>query len=281
MDHPDSIISNIEKSENDKKKYQNGKNYIDTVAQLEKLQSEYSEVVKKNNTDKLVLKKTLDELPPLPNTEQKTRLKKAIDLLTRISEIEDNTDFDKNDEYKTNLDKELLLLDDYKKKLATHKEEIDRIKEFEKCYKCPSCEVFLRLKEKQLVIFSSIDENVDIKHSLHIVAETQKKIEHLEKSIDSLKKLITITERKYCEYTDLFDKFESLNFDEDLISVDFFIEKIKFWENTEREYRQLNFQIEKIESDPLEKKLFSEIQKYKTSRVLQRFDEQPRVIPKQ
>lgn len=257
MKNIESRLSSLEKS---KIYYINNKEFVSYKEKYEVFIQKYQNLYESNKKEIEYLQNQLRDISRSSKLESfdknnERNLQKCLELIDNINFLEiklnDPIDFD------TEIQKENVNYENLKD-LLTKKQQI--LSDYEKCYKCPSCQKILKINDNKLILSSGNDINPTvIKQEIDCLKGDLKKSELI---ISSFKKQQTIYQQTEEQYNYIFDQLDNMrgNIECDDIKKEIdninryleiskkiqSIEKDKLLEDTKKEMEIISSKIEKL-----------------------------------
>lgn len=243
----------IEEYETMKNIYLSNKKINSCLDNIKKLKDDYEKIAEKNNKDISMLNSELEKIPE-SNIDLLNKFKKIKELTDKSDDLEKDIDFDileKSDNL-IQIEEEKIL--ENNRKINEYNELLNLKNELDKCYKCPSCQSLLSLKNKQLSIFKINDQSIVLPP--YNIEDLKNIIKKSEKTIEKLKTSKIINNCKYDKYNEVNDKIEQI------MVESYESKKIEMMEKDIENRHKINQKIKNIEENVIGKKILSDINMY-------------------
>lgn len=243
----ESYLSSLEKS---KIYYINNKDFMSYKEKYEVLSQKYKNLQESNKKEIDCLHTQLDDIKKSSKVNSfdknsERNLQRCLELVDNIYSLErklnDPIDFDNE------IQKEIVNYENAKD-LLTKKQRI--LADYEKCYKCPSCQKMLKINDNKLILSESSNDitnaQIDINPKLikEEIDSLKDEVKKIELDISSLKKQQTIYQQTEKQYNDMFDQLDNMRGDIECDDIKTEIDNIN-------RYLDISKKIQSIEKDKL------------------------------
>lgn len=236
----ESYLSSLEKS---KIFYINNKDLVSYKEKYNILDQKYKNLYDSNKKEIEYLQIQIDDIKKsskikILDKNAEKNLAKCLELVNTIYSLENKI----NDpvDFEIDIQKESVIYENTKDLLLKKQRDLS---DYEKCYKCPSCQKILKINDNKLVLSNSeYETDINPKVIQQEIEYLKNDIKKCEQTLSSLKKQQTIYQQTEQQYNEMFDQLDTLRGDIECDNIKTEVDNIN-------KYFELSKKIQSIEND--------------------------------